>query len=323
MMGRVIAALGLLGTVACSAGTPVERAEPVQPAASAKAASPADVTYLIFAPQAYADELAPLIKHRTAMGQTVELRDSDEIQRTFPTAFRPAIQHEIEERAALPGSKLHFVLLAGDPQADLPTFMRDASPWASSLGRPDEYPSDYDYVEKAKVPIAIGRLPARNEREMALLVDKTIRYETEEKAGPWQRRTLIFGGPAEMGPLVDGLIESQATSLLDQLLPYDYDVNVLFAKKDSPYARSTVARSSPSTRGTASSEASTTRTSAVRATRSAASRISSTSTSTTGHRCSSRSLASPATTASRASARSRRRCCFARTARSRSSRRAA
>lgn len=239
MRGRYFAGGLLTGVLGCSAAEPVEHADPTAPhiVADASAAAP-EISYLVLAPRAYADELAPLLKHRAEGGLKVAMRDVESIyeRRSQGAASSEALRAEIEEAAALPGSKLHFVLLAGDPAADLPTFTKQASPWAGDLGRPDSYPSDHDYVKNAKVPIAIGRLPARNEREMALLVDKTIRYETAEVPGPWQRRTLIFGGPAEMGPLVDGLIESQATSLLDQLLPYDYDVNVLFAKKDSPYA---------------------------------------------------------------------------------------
>jgi hypothetical protein len=235
MMGRVFAVGSLLGVIGCGAAEPVDRAGPPLPPPASAGARSADVSYLVIAPRAYADELAPLLKHRSDGGLKVELRDIESIydRRSGGRYDKAAIQMEIEAQAALPDSKLHFVLLAGDPQADLPAFMHEASPWVS---HPETYPSDYDYVKNARVPIAIGRLPARSEQEISLFVDKTIRYETEEKPGPWQRRTLIFGGPAEMGPLVDGLIESQATSLLDQLLPYDYDVNVLFAKKDSPYA---------------------------------------------------------------------------------------
>ncbi len=236
MKGRFLVGGLLCGALACSAAEPVEQADPSVPQVpTPRTTAEPEISYLVLAPRAYAEELAPLLKHRADGGLKVALRDIESIyeRRSRGAPSSEALRSEIEEVAAQPGSKLHFVLLAGDPAADLPAFMHEPSPWVSREGA---YPSDHDYVENAKVPIAIGRLPARNEQEIALLVDKTIRYETAETPGPWQRRTLIFGGPAEMGPLVDGLIESQATSLLDQLLPYDYDVNVLFAKKDSPYA---------------------------------------------------------------------------------------
>jgi len=225
---------GLSQGAGCGAAEPQANGQSNVPVENGQLGSKAP-EYLVLGPKTFADELAPLLEHRKQQGMQVAWRDVESIyaRRSSGQPSADALRAEIEEVAALPSSKLRFVLLAGDPTFDVPTFMKASQVWAA---RNEEYPADHDFIAGAKRPIAIGRFPARSDREMALFVEKTVRYETAEKAGAWQRRTLIFGGPAEFGPMVDGIIESQATSLLDQLLPYDYDVGVLFAKKDSPYA---------------------------------------------------------------------------------------
>ncbi len=193
--------------------------------------------YLMLVPKALADALTPLADHRQKQGFAVDLRDTESIfaRRAGGEARPEALAEEIRAEATRKGSRLGWVLLAGDPFAGVPAFLSRAAPWATEIGRGESYPSDHAFAAGEAATLAVGRLPARTAQELSLLVDKTLRYE-REPGGAWQRRALVFGGPADFGPVADGLIESQAATLLDQLLPYDFDLGVMFAKADSPYA---------------------------------------------------------------------------------------
>jgi hypothetical protein len=146
------------------------------------------------------------------------------------------VRGAIRKLVDAPGSRLRFVLLAGDPLGSpaLPAFGGKLGEWAYEWqGSP--YLSDHPYAAFDSRPLAVGRLPARTEADLTAMVSKIVHYEAAP-AGAWQRRVMVVGSPANFGPVADTFIEWQATTLLDQLLPYDYDVNVLFAKADSPYA---------------------------------------------------------------------------------------
>jgi len=117
------------------------------------------------------------------------------------------------------------------------------------------YPTDYPYAlmnvswrdppapEATAIPpldavpsVAVGRLPARSVAEVRGFVDKLIGYETGDAASAWPRRLLVYTGPANFGAVADAIIERSAMRLLDERVPYDYDIHVTFAKPDSPYA---------------------------------------------------------------------------------------
>lgn len=189
--------------------------------------------YLLVAPRAFEDELAPLVALRTSQGHEVAFIAVEDIgDKPRPEDVNAAIRRHAEAK----GSRVRFVLLAGDPTGSpaLPSFRGRLGEWAYEW-KDSPYFSDQPYAQFDKRPLAVGRLPARSEAEMSAMVGKIVRYETVP-AGDWQRRVMVVGSPANFGPVADAVIEWQATTLLDQLLPYDYDVNVLFAKPDSPYA---------------------------------------------------------------------------------------
>lgn len=190
--------------------------------------------YLVIAPRSAADELAPLVELRRREGHEVLLLALEDIAPMG--ASTEEIRRAVSTVADAPGARLRFVLLAGHPLGSppLPTFSHRQGDWAYGWGNMT-FSSDHDYALFERHHLAVGRLPARTDGELAAMVDKIVRYELEPP-GAWQKRVMVVGGPADFGPVADALIEWQATTLLDQVLPYDYDVNVLFAKADSPYA---------------------------------------------------------------------------------------
>ena len=239
--------LGGVLFVACAAGC--NQADVPPPGGAQAATAPAPVTaesdYLVVAPRAYGAALEPLVALRRRQGHQPAVVAVEDVyaRRSHGTPSADALAQEVAERAATPGSALHFVLLAGDPVAGpvvVPSFepraayvsddLRDAAP---------TFRSDQPYAlfdRPGERPLAVGRIPARSADELAAVVAKIVGYEAREAGGPWQRRVLMYGGPANFGAMVDSIIEGKAMTLLDQRLPYDYDLGLFFAKPSSPYA---------------------------------------------------------------------------------------
>ncbi|NUP07616.1 MAG: hypothetical protein HOW73_16330 [Polyangiaceae bacterium] len=201
----------------------------------------AAVQYLVLAPRAYADELQPLLDLRKSQGHLAKLEAVEDIY-AARSGGKPTAEALADEIAEIAGSTtpqaLKYVVLAGDPvggPAPVPSFFSKIGDWIPDGFDAHPHRTDFDYSMFDKHTVAVGRLPARTEAEMTILVQKLLAYEAASSTGAWQRRVLVFGGPADFGPIADGALESQATTLLDELLPYDYDVGVIFAKADSPY----------------------------------------------------------------------------------------
>ncbi|MBK9262708.1 MAG: hypothetical protein IPM54_23260 [Polyangiaceae bacterium] len=85
-------------------------------------------------------------------------------------------------------------------------------------------------------PLAVGRIPARLAVDVVGFAKKVIRYETTKSEGAWRRSMTIFTGPADFGPLADFMIENTMTRTLDDKVPYDWDVDIVFPKLGSPWA---------------------------------------------------------------------------------------
>jgi len=235
----------LCAWVALAAGcaAPANKPYEYEPAAQQPALSvPGSRTdYLVLAPRAYADELAPLLAMRKAQGHVPDLRAVEDIYaaRSGGVPSSEALAAEIQGLLAVRPSALRYIVLAGDPQSGpalVPSFMAEVGDWKPYGFDVRSHRTDHGYAFFGQQPLAVGRLPARTEREMSEIVHKLVTYEASASAGAWQRRVNVFGGPADFGPVADGMLESQATTLLDELLPYDYDVGVVFAKADSPWA---------------------------------------------------------------------------------------
>ena len=72
--------------------------------------------------------------------------------------------------------------------------------------------------------INIGRLPVRNETELANCIEKIVSYETSEPTGDWPNRLLVIGGNGS-----DFRTQGKA---LSQMIPPRYNTRMLFTIKD-------------------------------------------------------------------------------------------
>lgn len=217
-----------------------------------------DTDYLVIAPAALVPAISGLLDHRRRLGHAVAVLTAEDVFEHLsegnptPDAIRRAVKL-VHQRT---GGQLRYLLLVGDADVSyrpdvsaptpVPTFYHRKVHYPGYESE-QEYPSDHLYgvvdtrrrlPSEATPPprVAVGRLPARNADEARALANKVVGYETEANTGDWQRRLVLFGGPANYGKFVDSVIETVATSLLNNQVPYDYDLSVMFAKADSPYA---------------------------------------------------------------------------------------
>jgi hypothetical protein len=207
-----------------------------------------DTDYLILAPKAYLAALKPLIQHREDLGHRVLAVDVERIyQRQSGGNPDPAaLKTAVERLHAYSGGKLRYLLLVGDVRKDYRPSIESVTPvptfYRSKVIYPDfesdtEYPTDYPYSLVDGVSrIAVGRLAVQNTTELKQQVQKIVQYETHESSGTWQRRLLIYGGPTDFGTVIDSLIEKEANHLLNAMIPYDFDVEPVFANLNSPFA---------------------------------------------------------------------------------------
>ncbi|MCC6528151.1 MAG: hypothetical protein IT373_36225 [Polyangiaceae bacterium] len=244
----VLALLPLLAatTLGCATGGAASAGETASAPASAADAGPADRSdYLVLAPRSYRAALAPLVAHREAGGHRVAVRALEDVyaRRSAGRPSAEAVRDEIAALAAPADSPLRYVLLVGDPlrgSPPLPSFEpqldyhADERPGTSRSFRSDEPFALPD--RPGRRALAVGRIPATSADELAGVVGKIVGYERGTGADAWQRRVVLFGGPASFGAFLDGLIEQTAMELLDRKLPYDYDLDLVFAKPGSPYA---------------------------------------------------------------------------------------
>lgn len=237
--GHIFLSIGALASCAPSAHEIERQAFPMQANGRADAARPAHDVLLVTVP-AFAEAVKPWVAHREREGHRVRV-----LSQAFESAtqLRAAIVDERERGH----EALQYVLLVGDaapenePQRDrLPTFYLKKLNYNASheLYRyRAQYPSDGPYAEiDGDIALAVGRVPARTADEVSGFVKKIIRYETEPVTKAWPRRVVLRAGTAGFGAFTDAAIETTALGLLNDGVPYDFDLSVTFGKEGSSYA---------------------------------------------------------------------------------------
>lgn len=194
--------------------------------------------YLIFAQERFEPTLRPLVELRESEGHGVVVKRLEDVYRGVVAGERANALVEEIRRVAKESPELRFVLLAGDPRSEgtpLPAFRRTLGDWAKGyVGQ--TYATDHDYAiaVDAGEPLAVGRLPARSEAELVAMVEKTVDYAAAAP-GPWQREVGVFAGPVNLGQF-DSMVEDYASEMLNDNVPYTFDLRVMFASPTSPYA---------------------------------------------------------------------------------------
>jgi len=207
---------------------------------------------VILAPHRFAEAVAPLVRHRRALGQSVTQLDIEPLLAgAAGGALDPKrLQQAVGSVAARAAGSLRYVLLVGDFD-ELPTFFlsklayehhtpgEHQNPHAISWAEHTSYPSDDPYADAGGSRLAVGRVPARSVEEVEAFVGKLIAYESaplDQGDQSWRRRVTLYAGDPSLGPTADALVQSVATGILDDDMSYDYDLRLTFVQERSPYA---------------------------------------------------------------------------------------
>lgn len=147
--------------------------------------------YLAIIPSGFAEEIAPLIDARTAQGLSTKVVEVDAIYQHYSAGIIDPEAIRLYLRQAYTQMGTRYVLLAGGDTYDyknqlqlnsvslIPTFYR-ALHQVVKFAPADNVYADID--DDGLPEIAIGRLPARTEAELASMVAKTLAYETAPNA---------------------------------------------------------------------------------------------------------------------------------------------
>lgn len=216
---------------------------------------PSNTDYLIIAPRALLEAARPLLLHRRRTGHKAAMVAAETIFALYSggNPYPETLARAVFDVSRYTRGRLSYLLLVGDcevqyrPSVDsaafVPTFYLPKMVYRA-MAYTELYPTDHPYASAgaadraghAASRLRVGRIPARTAAELDGYVQKLVRYETRDRPGPWQRRLYVVAGPANFSPLVDTLIESLARSIFETQVPDHFDLGILFAKEDSPYA---------------------------------------------------------------------------------------
>ena len=197
---------------------------------------PQGVTYLVVAPQKFLSTVLPLARLRQQQGQQVKCVALEAVIAIMGKGDHPLRRFLGVVMEQWPAPALKFVVLAADTTTDsaiipgIPTlYVKDY------LGQ--LLASDHPYVETVTDTgsVMVGRLPARNVKELQAMVAKIVEYEERQAVGLWQRRVSFIAGEGNYGATADSVLEGIVTNLLTSYIPGWYDVTMTYANPNSPY----------------------------------------------------------------------------------------
>lgn len=162
------------------------------------------IDYLVIAPRRFltGGALTTLLRHRQGAGQQPLAVAVEDISNFFGEGRRSPLAIKAFLKWAIQRWPLQYLLLAGDGSwqrrpvdgdtLDLvPVYLRQTLKhgaaasdfWYSLLEGADEIPDLY-----------VGRIPARSEKQLQVVVDKIIAHETAAAGDAWHNRLLFIGG---------------------------------------------------------------------------------------------------------------------------------
>lgn len=187
-------------------------------------AAPAGQWIVVTAP-AFRNALEPLCQHRKEQGLRVTvLQTTDVLEDAAIRAGEAGKLRDHIHKLCRDGEGPSFVLLVGaietggltEPEKKVVPAL------TGTVGRMKEQPSDnaYGCLDDGRLPsVAVGRFPARTEKEARSMVAKTLEYERDRRPGLWRRRLTILAGIPAYNPFVDRMVESLALARFERLSP--------------------------------------------------------------------------------------------------------
>lgn len=168
--------------------------------------------YVIISHSDFIDQVQPLADHRAAQNMRVAVVDVQDIYDEFnggifnPGAIKDFLAYSYQSWTSPAPS---FVLLVGDGHYDfknlwgynnpyfIPPYLDDVDPWIGETATDNRFVS----VSGADIlpDMYIGRFPVRTATEAAVMVQKTINYETDSAPGEWTTKQLFITDNRDSG----------------------------------------------------------------------------------------------------------------------------
>jgi hypothetical protein len=194
--------------------------------------------YLAVVPDRFSEEMKPLLMWRASKGRSVQILSPEKLAQIkgAPVAADD-LRLEILRTYTEGGKALKYVLLVGDAgEGGVPAFLVDHYRWMNTDQPRMATDAPYADLEGDFEPeLAVGRLSVAMPEQLKKLVDKILRFEKAALDPERRLKILLFGGASGYSPAVDRFIEAFSRRMLDNFLPQQYDLDVIFANLPSPY----------------------------------------------------------------------------------------
>jgi hypothetical protein len=193
-----------------------------------------DSAYLVIYDDDLADSAAEIAHYRETTEASVTTLSMAEIISTYSDADpSDAIEQAVKNWAdGLGASPSGSILLLGDAHAVPP---REIEGRSSTVGPSITSDNVYADLDDDGIPdLAIGRIPAKTDKEARVVFDKIVAHESVYEPGPWNKRINLFASEGGFGEFIDQVIEDIALQII---APLDnaYDISMTYGSPTSEY----------------------------------------------------------------------------------------
>jgi hypothetical protein len=215
---------------------------------------PVPAPLVVVAPARYQAALAPWFAHRSEQGYRVELLDPADLPEPTRRVDTPELLARAIAARAFPGTRpgdaartaapVGYVLIVGDaPGPREPADATRLVPAALYRGRakphtPHVFLSDnpYGLPDPRGVPrLAVGRWPVRTPEEVAVQVDKALRYEVAQKPGPQRRQLTFLATTPNYDAVLDPILERLALTVISAQVAPHWSIRAAYASPRSEF----------------------------------------------------------------------------------------
>lgn len=126
----------------------------------------------------------------------------------------------------------NFVLEPITPTFEIPTRVK-LGPYITPTLATDSFYGDLDDDECPD--LSVGRLPAKDPKDLARMLRRSLDYEQSSSIGPWRDRIHATAGVGGFGMVADTAIEAVTRRLFSEGIPDRFQLQMTFASLSSPY----------------------------------------------------------------------------------------
>jgi hypothetical protein len=209
---------------------------------------------LVVAPTGYREPLAPWLEHRRAQGYQIHVVDTESLFGVNEGASAvKLLREEIARLAAIDANDpdpidvvgpAAFVLLVGDapaPRERLDTARLIPAAIEMERARPSlqkQFVTDNVFGlpdERGRARVAVGRWPVRSPDEVAVQVQKALRYERGHSPGLHRRDVTFLATTPNYDPFLDPVLERMAMGMINGQVKPHWGVRAVYSSPSSDY----------------------------------------------------------------------------------------